>query len=135
MIELANRPGNVARRWKYAVDRTGLIQRPAQSVRMTAIVNQLVLESDHVDLRSFAGLNYAAVCHVILDRRVDQVFELYSMWLMLRSKEYGHLLDAIFHAAVAAFRDLPIERQLEILIRLLADQVLRNQWMRLRGEA
>src|SRR5436853_575635 len=97
--------------------------RSRARVGVLLVIQDLVFEADHI-LLAFRR----AVLTLVLERCIGTVFEL-GAWPG-RVQQKSPILNAIFHTAVAAGSDLPVEHQLKISEGLGSEKVLLDARMR-----
>ena len=120
MVEIADRPGGVARGREDVVERACLMVCAVARVRVAGVVEELIFQADYVVLPA-GGTSHGQV----LERCVDLVLE----FGRLRGAQEQVVLNAVLDAAVAARRDLPIEGELEIAEDLPGKQILGDAGM------
>src|SRR5438552_17746934 len=76
MIELARRLARVLHRGQDAVERPRLVKRPALGVRVRGIVDQLILESDRINVRLPATRNQTPIEKLARQRKLDTSLKL-----------------------------------------------------------
>src|ERR1039457_350361 len=103
MIELAHRPGRVLERREHVIERARLVIGAAPRIGILRIVEHLVFEADYILLPLGRPVHAPT-----LDRRVHAILEPLP-WDVVG--QHHPLLYAVLHAAIAAWRNLPLDRK------------------------